>query len=76
MRAEELHVEAAERGLAVLPGTIFYPVMADAPENTVRLTFGDNSSAQLREAARRLGAAVRTLQSRRIAPSPSFIAAV
>lgn len=76
MRAEELHVEAAERGLAVLPGAIFYPVMADAPENTVRLTFGDNSSAQLREAARRLGAAVRALQSRRFAPSPSFIAAV
>ncbi len=76
MRAEELHVEAAERGLALLPGSVFYPTLADAPENTLRLTFGDIPPAQLREAARRLRTSVQALQSRRFAPAPGFIAAV
>ncbi len=76
LRAEELHVEAAERGLAVLPGPVFYPSLPDAPENTVRLSFGDNSPERLTEAARRLGLAVRALQSRRLPTSPGFLAAV
>jgi DNA-binding transcriptional MocR family regulator len=76
LRAEELHLEAAERGLVVLPGVVFHPVLADAPDNTVRLSFGDNPPARLQEATRRLGTAVRALQSRRPTPGPGFMAAV
>ncbi|HEX2914112.1 MAG TPA: PLP-dependent aminotransferase family protein [Chloroflexia bacterium] len=78
IRAEEFHLEAAEQGVAVLPGPVFYPVPAEAPDNTVRLSFGDNTPQRLEEAARRLSLALRNLQyrSQRQNRDAGFITAV
>ena len=64
VRASEFYLTAAEYGVAVLPGPVFYPLMNDAPDNTLRLTFGDNSPARLLTATRRLGEALQTFLTR------------
>jgi DNA-binding transcriptional MocR family regulator len=73
----EVHQAAAVRGLGVIPGTVFYPMSADAPA-TLRLAFSDNSPARLEEAAHRLGLALRELLGRRPSgpTASSFVAAV
>lgn len=78
LRADEFHLEAAEQGVIVLPGPVFYPVQSDAPGNTLRLSFGDNATASLQEAVRRLSKALATLQARRtpLTSAASFITAV
>ncbi len=78
VRADEFHLAAAENGVAVLPGPIYYPLMNDSRFNTVRISFGDNSPQRLREACRRLGIALHSLSGRQFSlPSGStFITAV
>jgi 2-aminoadipate transaminase len=77
--AAELALEAGERGVGIVPGaTIFYPMTENAPINTFRMTFGDNSPEKLREAAFRLREALIATQKVRplTAVSTSFVAAV
>lgn len=78
VRADEFHLAAAENGVAVLPGPIYYPLMNEGRFNTVRISFGDNSPQRLREACRRLGIALHSLSGRQFSlPSGSpFITAV
>jgi DNA-binding transcriptional MocR family regulator len=78
IRAAEFHLAAAENGVAVLPGPIYYPLMNENRLNTVRVSFGDNSPQRLREACRRLGVALRSLNGRQFSlpPGAPFITAV
>ncbi len=77
IRSEDFHLAAAENGVAVLPGPIYYPVMNESRLNTVRVSFGDNSPERLREACRRLGMTLNSLRGRAFVPSGSaFITAV
>jgi DNA-binding transcriptional MocR family regulator len=78
IRADEFHLAAAENGVAVLPGPIYYPLMNESRLNTVRISFGDNSPQRLQEACRRLGITLRSLSGRQFnLPSGSaFITAV
>ncbi len=78
VRAEEFHRAAAERGLAVLPGAVFYPVISEAPDDTLRISFGDNPAELLNEAARRLSLALTACRSPRPAQvaGPQFVTSV
>lgn len=78
LQAAEFHLAAAENGVAVLPGPIYYPLMNESRLNTVRISFGDNSPERLREACRRLGIALRSLNGRQFSlpPGSPFITAV
>jgi DNA-binding transcriptional MocR family regulator len=71
LSATEVHQVAGAYGLGILPGPVFYPLLAEA-QATIRLSFCDNSPARLEEAARRLSQTIRELQSRR--PSGSSAA--
>lgn len=69
IRSDEFHLAAAEHGVAVLPGPIYYPVLNEGRLNTVRISFGDNSPERLREACRRLGLALNALRRKTFVPS-------